>query len=219
MREARIFKHELKACIRKYLDTLDAAEAAKAIIDMNLAPDQVSPGKPELIPQCLSGEDALEVLKAIDYSLFVLLCWCGRILKLCEKHISFLWSAQMTPNRLQKPSWDSLSNCGHWASWIRSALSRVWRRSEIFFPTYAHVAARAASSDECCLRVSLKRENRSIWQPQKLSVVVLLLCLYQIELDVPNAQQKICYMVAASRNKGLLPADYVFAEEVVEDGQ
>lgn len=41
----------------------------------------------------------------------------------------------------------------------------------------------------------------------------------QIELDVPNAQQKICYMVAASRNKGLLPADYVFAEEVVEDGQ
>lgn len=42
MREARIFKHELKACIRKYLDTLDAAEAAKAIIDMNLAPDQVS---------------------------------------------------------------------------------------------------------------------------------------------------------------------------------
>lgn len=44
MREARIFKHELKACIRKYLDTLDAAEAAKAIIDMNLAPDQVSNG-------------------------------------------------------------------------------------------------------------------------------------------------------------------------------
>ena len=48
---------------------------------------------------------------------------------------------------------------------------------------------------------------------------VLLLFLNQIELDVPNAQQKICYMVAASRNKGLLPADYVFAEEAVEDGQ
>lgn len=42
MREARVFKHELKACIRKYLDTLDAAEAARTIIDMNLAPDQVT---------------------------------------------------------------------------------------------------------------------------------------------------------------------------------
>ena len=46
---------------------------------------------------------------------------------------------------------------------------------------------------------------------------VLLLAL-QIELDVPDAQQKICYMVAASRKKGLLPADYVFAGEAVEDG-
>lgn len=48
-------------------------------------------------------------------------------------------------------------------------------------------------------------------------MIVCALCFAQIELDVPNALQKICYMVAASRDKGLLPADYVFAGEVVED--
>ncbi|OEH73707.1 MA3 domain-containing protein [Cyclospora cayetanensis] len=137
MREARIFKHELKACIRKYLDTLDAAEAAKTIIDMNLAPDQ----------------DSEVVRKAYIFSM--------------ERSKDPEQAAQAVVGLLEQ------------------------------------LQALGELDQECII--------------QGLAQIRDL--LPDIELDVPNAQQKICYMVAASRNKGLLPADYVFAEEAVEDGQ
>ncbi|KAL8453876.1 hypothetical protein Emag_001684 [Eimeria magna] len=136
MREARIFKHELKACIRKYLDTLDAAEAARTIIEMNLAPDQ----------------DSEVVRKAYIFSM----------------------------ERSKDPEQAAKAVVG----------------------LLEHLRALGELDQECII--------------QGLAQIKDL--LPDIELDVPNAQQKICYMVAAARSKGLLPADYVFADEAVEDG-